>query len=112
MASDWMGISVKTTDLRQADGNPIPLKWQATLSRLITAGILRAEYHETRFRHVDTNHLSGVMCRTTPLFHDLYVWICRPRADAMEAPFTIADWNNARYIACVCWPDEYYCLID
>lgn len=106
---------MKTLDLLTAEGKPLSKSFIKTLAKLIANGKLTSEYNRDD-KATRTNPFSGVSVEIPLVAALLADWICSPNlVDAtgkFHKPFTRSDWDNARYTFAVCWPEQYYDLID
>lgn len=110
---------MKTLELKDENGKPLPKSWTKSLEKLIASNHLRAEYPDDAPLTTLRNPFTGVTANVTPLAKDLYAWIIiaqrlLPYRDAKDAKdgLIMADWNNARYVFNVTWPEAYYALVD
>lgn len=101
---------MKTIEIRSADGQPIPKSWVTSLQKLIDASFVQAEYGEDKTERA--NPFSGVKVTVPLLFADLLDWIVSNDPYGEGKGFTRKDWDNIRYLCNVCWPDEYFKLMD
>ena len=83
--------------------NKTQVKLIATIGAL---GFREPSTPETR-----TNPFSGVTCALSPLACKVYDFVTTQHL-VCGRDYTRKDWDNARYLFCAQWPNEYMDLID
>jgi len=103
---------MKYTELLDNEGKKLPKAWVKTMDKLVKARLLNKEQADGNgkaFEH--RNPFTGRPVSLGLLASDLASWILSPSPYDLDG-LTRQDWDNARYIFNVCWPKEYYELID
>lgn len=101
-------------NLLDHEGKKLPKSYYKTLAKLALNGKIPAddcEIEATPF----PNPYSGKIVKLVGFAVPLARWILSTNPYKHVSNSQILgrhDWDNARYIFNVCWPDEYYDLID
>lgn len=97
-------------DLKDTNGKSLPKSYYKILNKLYSQGLITLgdEDIEPSFM---TNPFSGKQVKLVGYAVQLATWILSTNPYP-QGKLTRQDWNNARYIFNVCWPEEYYDLID
>lgn len=100
------------TELKDAKGKSLLKSWQKTLTKLVRLGLLNEEQDGGGKCFERVNPYSGTTVSLCLFAADLADWIRSVNPYNSRNGLTRQDWDNARYVFNVCWPKEYYILID
>tara|TARA_R110000868_G_scaffold160977_6_gene390832 strand:- start:2 stop:385 length:384 start_codon:yes stop_codon:yes gene_type:complete len=114
--------NMRPQELRDSEGKPLCKSFQNTITKLVQAGKLSAEVDNKTTAYDDyqeivddphyvlVNPFSGKQRQVYAMCYDICKWITS--SNPVVKPFTQSDWDNARYIVNVCWPEVYYAIVD
>lgn len=105
---------MKPKDLLDTNGQSLPKRWQDTLAALVMANVLLEDYpDDMQPEYTLLNPNTKVEAKCNQLCYNLCNWITAPNPLKHRGEqFTMGQWNQARNIVNVCWPDVYYSIID
>lgn len=101
---------MKTLELRNKQGTPLPKSFVAVLKRMIAAGAIGDEYPDGGGLYA-INRYTGVRAKLCPTAYALFTFIVEYR-ESKTAKVKLNDWHNARHVFQYCWSDDYYTLLD
>lgn len=104
---------MKTIELKDAKGKSLPKSYANTLAKLVAFRKILPDYPDLTTTR--TNPYSGVTVTLPYVAAGIADWIVSSNpypSSPTKGGLKRSDWDNARYLFCLTWPEQYYDLID